>query len=116
MESNEIPENIPLNGFRCNECGHASSVPFEYCPRCHSGSISEEEMPETGKISSFTIQYVPARDFIDEAPYAYAIVSLDNGISISGWIRKSDENSGIGTGSRVRIAGRKGRSVIFEVY
>ena len=35
---------------------------------------------------AFTVQTVPAEEFVNDAPYAYVVVELDGGGRITGWM------------------------------
>ena len=53
---------------------------------------------------AFTIQHVPADDFLNEAPYAYVVVELDGGGRITGWMPTVKQESDLKIGDRVRFA------------
>ncbi|WP_255170267.1 Zn-ribbon domain-containing OB-fold protein [Natrononativus amylolyticus] len=60
------------------ECdrGHGSLPPRRVCPECGSTALSEEPLPETGEIETFTVTHVPTPSFEDDAPYATAIAAF----------------------------------------
>lgn len=39
-----------------------------------------------GTVEALSIQHVPSDEFLNEAPYAYVVVRLEEGGRITGWI------------------------------
>ncbi|SEO40311.1 hypothetical protein SAMN04487948_102255 [Halogranum amylolyticum] len=58
------------------EQGHGSLPPRRVCPHCGSPELSEEPLPETGTVETFTVVHVPAPDFSDQAPYATVVADF----------------------------------------
>jgi uncharacterized OB-fold protein len=64
----------------CLDCGKAHFYPRALCPHCHSDRLEWIEAKGTGEIHTFTIARRGAgKAFEREAPYAVAIVQLDEG-------------------------------------
>lgn len=59
----------------CEE-GHGSLPPRRVCPHCGSPDLSEEPLPESGTVETFTVVHVPAPSFADEAPYATVVADF----------------------------------------
>lgn len=53
---------------------------------------------------AFTIQHVPADDFLNEAPYAYVVVELEGGGRVTGWMPTVKQESDLTIGDWVRFA------------
>lgn len=66
----------------CEE-GHGSLPPRRVCPHCGSPDLSEESLPESGTVETFTVVHVPAPSFAGEAPYATVIADFD-GVRLTG--------------------------------
>lgn len=58
------------------EAGHGWLPPRRICPECGSRDLTEESLPESGTVESYTIVRVPAPTFADDAPYATAIADF----------------------------------------
>lgn len=60
------------------ECpdGHGSLPPRRLCPECGDPELTEEPLPESGEIDTYTVTHVPTPDFGDDAPYALAVVNF----------------------------------------
>ena len=56
--------------------GHGWLPPRRVCPECGSQDLTEESLPESGTVETYTIVRVPAPSFADDAPYATAIVDF----------------------------------------
>lgn len=73
-------------GFTCNACNHDQFAPMVRCPKCRSKDIGSRQFSNKGKVVSYTIQTVAAEQFLNETPFAYAIVDLDDGPQIACWV------------------------------
>ncbi len=66
---------------QCADCGAIQSFPQTQCRDCMSENVEWIESAGTGKIYSFTIVHRPPTALFDEdAPYAVALVELDEGV------------------------------------
>ncbi|WP_424019140.1 Zn-ribbon domain-containing OB-fold protein [Halorientalis pallida] len=101
------------------ECanGHGSLPPRLACPQCGSQDLSEEPLPDSGEISTYTVVTVPTPQFEDDAPYVTAVVDFGP-VSITGQVRGVDPDDvdtgqvvGIGVGETVT---RDERLIVFE--
>lgn len=94
MEQQEQLRDGTITGFKCNKDGYEQFSPMIRCPKCGSKDITTREFSTTGKVVSYTIQSVASEQFMNEVPFAFAIVDLDDGPKVSGWIpyiSKADE-------------------------
>lgn len=66
----------------CDE-GHGSLPPRRVCPHCGSPDLSEEQLPETGVVETYTVVHVPPPNFAHEAPYATVIADF-GGVRLTG--------------------------------
>ena len=65
---------------RCNACSTSFFYPRERCPECLSADLTWYRAGGKGHIYSFTIIEQPVdRTFLEEVPYIYAIIQLDDG-------------------------------------
>lgn len=75
-----------LTGIRCGRCGEIAVPPKEFCPACQERAWELVPLGGHGTIASFTVIRVPPRGRAEEAPYAVAVVKLDEGVSLLGRI------------------------------
>lgn len=62
---------------RCDDCQHVYFPPRPFCPACASRAVSVFAASGRGRLDSYVINHRPHRAF--EAPYAIALVALDEG-------------------------------------
>jgi len=75
-----------LSAIRCGSCGELAIPPKELCPSCHERQWELVPLHGTGCVVSFTVIRIPPRGRLAEAPYAVAVVKLDEGVSLLGRI------------------------------
>ena len=75
-----------LTGIRCGKCGELAIPPKEFCPTCQERNWSPVPLAGAGSITSFTVIRVAPRGRAGEAPYAVAVVRLEEGVSLLGRI------------------------------
>ena len=63
----------------CAPCAAAYFPPSPYCPRCLSDEVEWRAASGRGRLHTYVIAHRPAPGFEDDAPYAIAIVELDEG-------------------------------------
>jgi len=73
-----------LSAIRCRSCGDLAIPPRELCPRCQERQWELVPLHGTGTVTSFTVIRIPPRGRHAEAPYAVAVVKLDEGVSLLG--------------------------------
>ncbi len=73
-----------LSAIRCGSCGELAIPPKELCPRCQQRQWNVIPLHGTGTVVSFTVIRIPPRGSLHEAPYAVAVVRLDEGVSLLG--------------------------------
>jgi uncharacterized protein len=76
-----------LIGSKCENCGEFYFPPRVICSKCRSrGKIVEHQFSGRGSIEEFTIIRTPPEGFERQAPYAVAIIRLDEGTNIAGQV------------------------------
>jgi uncharacterized OB-fold protein len=85
------------------ECanGHGSLPPRRVCPHCGSQDLSEESLPDSGEITTYTMITVATPQFEEDAPYVTAIAEFGP-VSITGQVRGVDPEE-VETGDVVGI-------------
>ena len=64
---------------RCRSCGKAYFFPRPFCPNCSSKDVEWFTASGKAKLYSYVIAHRAAYGFEDYAPYAIAVVQLDEG-------------------------------------
>jgi uncharacterized OB-fold protein len=64
---------------RCESCSHVYFPPRPFCPQCASRSVEVFAASGNGTLHSYIINHRAAPNSGFEAPYAIAIVELDEG-------------------------------------
>jgi len=81
--------------------GHGSLPPRRVCPHSGSTDLSEEPLPETGNIDTYTVVHVAAEKFADDTPYVSAIVDFGP-VALTGIVRGVDHET-VDTGDEVGV-------------
>lgn len=85
-EQREALKDGHVVGFHCPKCKVDRFSPMLRCPKCGGTDIQRREFSRTGTIVSYTIQSVASEQFLNETPFAFAVIQLDDGPRVSGWI------------------------------
>ena len=85
-EQRDLLRDGKIVGYHCATCKHDRFDPMLRCPKCKSGTIERRQFSNTGTVVSYTIQSVASEAFLNETPFAFALVQLDDGPRVSGWI------------------------------
>lgn len=91
---------MKLRALQCNGCQKLYVPPRFHCSHCGKGEFSEVNLEGKGEVYSFTIIRMPFEEFLEEAPYAFAEVKLDEGLVVPGRFTNEKEKE-IKIGSRV---------------
>jgi len=92
--------NEELIGVECRSCGHLMLPPRPICNKCGSTDLGWRRCGGGGVVAAKTVIAVPLTRFQKRCPYGVVIVTLDEGVSVSGLLL--DEN--VEVGSRVEAA------------
>jgi uncharacterized OB-fold protein len=104
-----IPQRYNLIGSKCTNCNGVYFPPRVVCPKCRrKGIIENIQFKGKGKIYSYSIVHTPIDDFKIIAPYAVAIVELDEGAKLTTQLVDCDINE-IEIGDPVEMVFRKVR-------
>ncbi len=93
-------------GSRCRSCGAHFYPPAGACPRCGSRDVELVEMPQTGKVISFTTTNEVGSSFRRYRPLTFGLVELDNGAVVLAQLVDFQEGELV-PGARVRMVIRK---------
>jgi len=102
-----IHERYNLVGSECTTCGKLYFPPRVICPECRrKGNIQDFKFSGKGKIHSFSIVRTPTSDFKTIAPYAVAIIDLDEGAKLTSQLVDCDVDQ-LEIGDSVEMVFRK---------
>lgn len=93
-------EEKRLRGFR-SACGFVTATWGLVCPKCGRRDLTEAALSGRGRIATFSVQTVPSDEFLNDAPYAYVVVDLEEGGRITGWIPSIAHESELAIGEPV---------------
>jgi uncharacterized OB-fold protein len=79
-----------LTGGRCTACGALSFPRRAWCPECQSPAIEDAPLSTTGAIYTFTIVHMAPPGYLGEAPYAYGVVELPEGLRVTATLLADD--------------------------
>jgi uncharacterized OB-fold protein len=102
----EIPQRYRYEAAKCTGCGKIFFPPRRICDECKSQQFKATRLAEEGKILTYTVIHIPPAPFADQAPYAMAVVELDDGVRVLMQVADCDFDD-LAVGKRVRIGFRK---------
>jgi uncharacterized OB-fold protein len=85
----------------CNGCRRFTFPPKPHCPKCWSIAVEWKELGGSGRLYSYTINYIPPRGMAVEAPYAIGIVDLDEQVRLMCRVIGTPESDDIGSPVRL---------------
>lgn len=103
-----------LTGYRCTSCGHMQATPIFVCPKDGGRKVELVDLPETGVVVTRTIQAVSSEEFINDVPFAFVVVELDNGVRTTGWVADIRKPDDLPLGAKVRFTPSYKPGVQFE--
>lgn len=84
-------------GLRCSHCKKVTVPPRSTCPHCGNSDLAWTELPNKGRLVTYTVIHFPPAQFQALAPYPIGIVELAQGVRLPGMIRNvTFENLRIG--------------------
>lgn len=102
-----IQQRYNLIGSKCTNCDGVYFPPRVICPKCRrKGNIENIQFSGKGKIHSFSIVETPTDDFKTIAPYAVAIIELEEGAKLTSQLVDCDLDE-IEIGDPVEMVFRK---------
>jgi uncharacterized OB-fold protein len=113
-EQKELLKDGKVVGFHCNACGHDRFDPVLRCPKCGSLDIARRQFSSTGTVVTYTIQSVASESFLNETPFAFALIQLDDGPRVSGWIPWIGKAADLPLGQKVEYVSSYKPGMMFE--
>jgi uncharacterized protein len=103
-----------IEGYRCGNCDHKRIDIMDFCPACQSANLQKVEFSNSGTVLTYTIQFVAPEQFMNEVPYAWAIIQLDNGPKVTGRIQFISKPTDLPVGQRVVFKKSNLPGIVFE--
>lgn len=113
-EQRDLLKDGKVVGFHCPKCKHDRFDPMLRCSKCGSTDIARREFTKTGKVVSYTIQSVASEQFLNETPFAFALIQLDDGPMVSGWIPWIGKAADLPMGQKVEYTPSYKPGMLFE--
>jgi uncharacterized OB-fold protein len=103
-----------IEGYVCGKCGHKQIDIIDFCPVCHGPDLRKTQFLGKGTVVTYTIQLVAPEQFMNEVPYAWTVIDLDDGPRITGWIPFISKPSDLPVGQRVAFKRSYLPGTVFE--
>jgi uncharacterized OB-fold protein len=76
-----------LMGVRCAKCNKITVPPRIICSHCGSTDLSWAQLPNRGRLVTYTVIHVAPPQFEALAPYAIGVVEFTEGARLPGMVR-----------------------------
>ncbi len=77
------PQTYRLEAARCKGCGKVFFPPRLICNKCKGREFDRFNLKNTGKVVTHTIIRTPSDEYSGQAPFAVAIVQMDDGVRLT---------------------------------
>ncbi len=111
----EIPSRYRLEAGRCRGCGKVVYPARRICPACRGTEWEKTTLSRRGVVVTSTVIHVPPADFVNEAPYAMALVETPEGARLMTQVVDCEPSSvlpGMEVSLEFRLIRKEGRSGI----
>jgi len=101
---------------KCSKCGELHLATVYFCKKCGNKEFEDAIINGKGKIVTYTIMTVPPEGFEEFAPYAWAVMELDDasGVRISGFLPNIATPPDLPIGTEAKIVGFDQRGIVLE--
>ena len=101
---------------RCTKCSEIHLATVYFCKKWGNKEFEDDVINGKGKIVTYTIMTVPPEGFEEFAPYAWAVMELDDvsGVRISGFLPHIAKPSELPIGTEAKIVGFDQRGIVLE--
>ncbi len=103
-----------IRAYHCKKCDHKQADVQVFCSRCGSGDLEIVDVGGEGKVITYTIQQVAPEQFMNDVPYAWLVVELDDGVRVTGWIPFIASSDDLKIGQRIRLVKSYRQGRVFE--
>jgi uncharacterized OB-fold protein len=113
-EQHEAIRDGRMLGSQCTKCGHKTITPMMRCS-CGGTEFQTREFANTGTVLTYTVQRVASEEFLNDVPYAWIIVQLDDeGPRATGWIPFVSKSGELKIGDKVKLTTSYKPGCMFE--
>jgi uncharacterized protein len=102
----EYPKRYRYEAGVCKKCGKWFFPSRLVCDACGGTEFETRAMKRTGKILTYTVIRVAPKPFADQAPYAVAVVEMDDGPRLTTQVVDCKEGQ-LAVGQKVKLEFRK---------
>ena len=101
---------------KCTKCGELHLATVYFCKKCGNKDFEDAIIEGKGKIVTYTIMTVPPEGFEEFAPYAWAVMELNDvsGVRISGFLPNIATPEDLPIGTPVKVVGFDQRGLVLE--
>ncbi len=100
---------------KCVNCGYLSLATVYFCKKCGKRGFDDVVLDGQGKVETYTIMTVPPTGFEKYAPYAWAVINLDNSdLRISGFLPNIQKSDDLPIGTAVKVVSFDDRGIVLE--
>jgi uncharacterized OB-fold protein len=102
-------QRYALQGEQCDRCGKYIFPPRDVCPHCGEEARRQRALSGKGEVFSFTVIHDPPTGYEEQAPYAIALVRLQEGPMVTAQLTDVDASE-VKIGMPVEMVTRRLRS------
>jgi len=100
---------------KCTNCGNLSLVTVYFSEKCGKRGFEYLALDGQGKVETYTIMTVPPTGFEKYAPYAWAVISLDNyDLRVSGFLPNIQKPEDLPIGAAVKVVSFDDRGIVLQ--
>ncbi len=100
---------------KCINCGNLSLATVYFCKKCGKRGFEDVVLDGQGKVETYTIMTVPPSGFEKYAPYAWAVINIENSdLRISGFLANIQKPEDLPIGAAVKIVDFDDRGIVLE--
>jgi len=110
----EATRDGKIRAYECTECNYQGVAVQAFCDKCGNNKLTIKEIGNIGKVITYTIQTIAPDPFVNEVPYAWVIVELDNNVRITGWIPFVSSREDLKIGDKEKLVKSYKPGMVFE--
>ena len=100
---------------KCINCGNMSLATVYFCQKCGKRGFDDAVLDGQGTVETYTIMTVPPTGFEKYAPYAWAVINLDNSdLRISGFLSNIQKPEDLPVGTAVKVVNFDDRGIVLK--
>jgi uncharacterized OB-fold protein len=92
-----------IDGTVCKKCGTKFFPPRADCSVCFSKDMDWFDMPQKGKLETFTTSYYAPAGFEEDTPYTMGVVNFGNGLKLFARLAKAVKTEDVKVGMDVGV-------------